>query len=116
MVGEKNISRSLAIVERMLDSGESPQMIIVMLTRHFIILAKLRELKATAKSDFEMAGAVRVSPYFVKEYLSHLRNYSPLAVDNAILSLTNADHQLKSASVDPKLVMDVLLCEIMQDC
>ena len=42
MVGEKNISRSIEIVERMLDSGESPQLIIVMLTRHFIIMAKLR--------------------------------------------------------------------------
>jgi DNA polymerase-3 subunit delta len=114
MVGEKNISRSVEIVERMLDSGESPQMIIVMLTRHFIVLAKLRELRGAAKSDFELAGAVRVSPYFVKEYLSHLQHYSPIAVENAFLALSLADRELKSSPTDPKLVMDVLLCEIME--
>ncbi len=64
MVGEKNISRSLEIVERMLDSGESPQLIIVMLTRHFIIMAKVRELHAAGKSEFEIgeqSGSVRIS-------------------------------------------------------
>ena len=114
MVGEKNISRSIEIVERMLDSGESPQLIIVMLTRHFVILAKLRDLRAAARSDFELAGAVRVSPFFVKEYLSHLPNYTPAAVDDAFLALARADHELKSSATDPKLVMDVLLCEIMK--
>ena len=113
MVGEKNLSRSIEIVERMLDSGESPQLIIVMLTRQFIIMAKLRELHAAAKSEFELAGAVRVSPFFIKEYLSQLRGYSPVAVENAFLSLARADRELKSSATDPKLVMDVLLCEIM---
>ena len=113
MVGEKNISKSVEIVERMMDSGESPQLIIVMLTRHFIIMAKLRELRVAAKSDFELAGAVRVSPFFIKEYLSQLRNYSPDAVENAFLALARADRELKSSTTDPKLIMDVLLCEIM---
>ena len=112
MVGEKNIPKAFEIVERMLDAGESPQYIIVMLTRHFIVLSKLRELKTTAQSDFELASAVRVSPYFVKEYLSHLRNYSPIAVENAFLALARADKELKSSMTDQKLVMDVLLCEI----
>jgi DNA polymerase-3 subunit delta len=97
----------------MLDSGESPQLIIVMLTRHFIIMAKLRELHAAAKSEFELAGAVRVSPFFIKEYISQLRGYSPVAVENAFLALARADRELKSSATDPKLVMDVLLCEIM---
>ena len=114
MVGEKNIAKSIEIVERMIESGESPQFIIVMLTRHFIILSKLREFHATMKSDFELAGAVRVSPFFVKEYLSHLQRYSSLAIENAFLALTRADRELKSSSTDPKLVMDVLLCEIME--
>jgi DNA polymerase III subunit delta len=113
MVGEKNISKSIEIVERMLDSGESPQLIIVMLTRHFIIMAKLLDLQAAAKSDFELAGAVRVSPFFIKEYLSQLRRYSPGAVENAFLALARADRELKSSATDPKLVMDVLLYEIM---
>ena len=95
MVGEKNISKALEIVERMLDTGESPQLIIVMLTRHFMIMAKLRELHAAAKSEFELAGAVRVSPYFIKEYISQLRGYSPVAVDNAFLALARADRELK---------------------
>jgi len=114
MVGEKNISRSLEIVERMLDSGESPQLIVVMLTRHFIIMTKLRELQASSKSEFELAGAVRVSPYFIKEYLSQLRGYSPADIENAFLALTKADRELKSSVADSKLIMDVLLCEIMR--
>ncbi|HTX17663.1 MAG TPA: DNA polymerase III subunit delta [Bacteroidota bacterium] len=114
MVGEKNAPRSLEIVERMLDTGESPQMIIVMLTRHFIILAKLRELRGPAKSDFELAGALRISPYFVKEYISHLQRYTQAEIENAFLALAKADRELKSTGSDQKLVMDILLCEIME--
>lgn len=113
MVGEKNISRSMEIVERMMETGESPQFIIVMLTRHYIILSKLHELRSMGKSDFELASAVRVSPYFVKEYLSHLRNYSVVAIEDAFLALARADRELKSSTTDARLVMDVLLCEIM---
>jgi DNA polymerase III delta subunit len=45
--------------------------------------------------------------------MSQLRGYSPVAVENAFLALARADRELKSSATDPKLVMDVLLCEIM---
>lgn len=112
-VGEMNAARSMEIVGRMLDSGESPQFIIVMLTRLFVALLKLHDLRASGKSEYELAAAVKVAPFFVKQYLSHLRNYSPRAVEDVLLALTSADHQLKSTVTDAKLVMDVLLSQIV---
>jgi len=102
MVGEKNISKSIEIVERMLDSGESPQLIIVMLTRHFIIMAKLRD-SLCCKIGIRIGGRRQGDPFFIKEYISQLRGYSPVAVENAFLALAWPTGELKSSATDPSL-------------
>lgn len=50
------------------------------------------------KSERNLASALKVSPYFVKDYLFALRNYSPVQVINNIHYIKEAD--LKSKGVD----------------
>jgi DNA polymerase III subunit delta len=112
-VGEKNAPRAYAITERMIECGEPPVFIVVMLVRHFGILWKLSELARTIRSESELARAVRVSPYFLKEYLAQLRRYPLRAIEDAFLALVKADEKLKSSSGDHKIILDVMLAEIM---
>jgi DNA polymerase III subunit delta len=111
-VGQKNLSKAMEIMEHMMDAGESPQFIIIMLTRHFTVMWKLNDLHSATGSEYELAQSVQVSPYFIKEYLAHLQKYNPIEIENALLALTQADEQLKTTSADPRLVLDVLLFEM----
>lgn len=111
-VGSKNKPRAIEIAERMLDAGESPQMMIVMLTRHFSILWKLLGVQRSGSAG-DQAKAAGISPFFLREYLAHLRTYTPGEVEAAFIALANADAELKSQPTDPRLVVDVMLCSIM---
>ncbi|ELR70816.1 DNA polymerase III delta subunit [Fulvivirga imtechensis AK7] len=53
---------------------------------------------AKDKSERNLASLLKVSPYFVKDYLFALRNYSPVQVINNIHHIKEAD--LKSKGVD----------------
>lgn len=53
---------------------------------------------AKDKSERNLAAALKVSPYFVKDYLFALRNYTPVQVINNIHYIKEAD--LKSKGVD----------------
>ncbi|MCI0706956.1 MAG: DNA polymerase III subunit delta, partial [Ignavibacteriae bacterium] len=55
-VGNRDITLSMQIVERMLELGESPQLMIIMLTRFFTQLAKLGELRQRRASEQQMAS------------------------------------------------------------
>ncbi|MBM2840373.1 MAG: polymerase subunit delta [Bacteroidetes bacterium] len=113
-IGVKNLARSTEILSRMLDAGESPILVIVMLTRYFTTLWKLHDHRRRGTSNAELAGAVGVNPYFVKEYLTSLNNYSLEEIENAFETLANADLQLKSAPLDPVQVMQNMLLYLMK--
>ncbi|MCX6137706.1 MAG: DNA polymerase III subunit delta [Ignavibacteriales bacterium] len=113
-LGEKNPARALSIGGRMLEAGEGIPFIVVMLTRHFTMLWKLTGLRNERKSEFELAQALRVNPYHMKEYSEQLRRYPPAAIEDAFLALTDCDLAVKTSAADPRLILDTLLCTIMR--
>jgi DNA polymerase-3 subunit delta len=111
-VGEKNISKSMIILENMLDNGELPLGIIVMLAKYF---QKLWILKGTQfQSDAEIANVLSTSPFFVKEYRSAAENYKILEVEHVFSVLLEADEALKTSASEERLAMTLLLYKIMK--
>jgi DNA polymerase-3 subunit delta len=102
-IGTKNPARSTEILNRMLDAGESPILVIVMLTRYFAALWKLYDLRR--KGNTGLAHAIGVNPYFVKDYVSALENYSVSELERSFEVLAAADEQLKSTAIDPQQIM-----------
>jgi DNA polymerase-3 subunit delta len=113
-IGSKNLARSTEILSRMLDAGESPVHVIVMLTKYFTTLWKLHDHKRRGTSNAELAGAIGVNPYFVKEYVASLSNYPLQEIEHAFEALATADMQLKSAPLDPMQVMQNMLLYVMK--
>jgi DNA polymerase-3 subunit delta len=108
-IGRKDLKEALKILERMLELGESPQLIIVMLTRFFTQLWKLSELRRRRASEQEMSAAVGIRPYFLKQYLEFSANYTVEHIEQNFRALLEADVTLKSTSRDSHLVLDLLL-------
>jgi len=113
-IGQRNIGRSLEILESMLNVGESPTTIIVMLTRYFQKLWLLQELQHNTSSEYQLAATLRMSSFFVRDYIHAARKYSSSQIEHCIKILTEADETLKFTTQDPKLVMTLLLYELFR--
>ena len=108
-LGHGDLQKALTIVQRMMESGESPQGMIVMLTRYFTVLWKIRELRMQGSSDNTIAGEIKISPYFLKDYIEASQNYSPGHLETIFNVLLQTDIDLKSSSLDPLECMTLMI-------
>lgn len=114
-IGTRNLARSIEIMERMLQSGEQATMMVVMITRHFTTLWKIAELHSKKQTEKDIAVKAGVNPYFVREYLSQLNEYTVNRIEANFEYLLHADEKLKSTSTDPKVTMTILLHELIHE-
>jgi DNA polymerase-3 subunit delta len=112
-IGRKDPKDAIRILERMLEAGQSPQMVIVMLTRFFTQLWKLTDLRSRRLPDTEIAHEIGVSPYFVKQIIEFRSNFDIQQIEENFKSLLEADTVLKSTSRDPRLVLDLLVLSLI---
>ncbi len=108
-VGQRNISRSIEILERMLESGESSTNLVAGLTRYFNKLWILPSLRRGTGGEYQIATALGVNSFFLKEYFTASGNFPSTHIEQAFRALLEADTTLKSTGTDPKLVMTVLV-------
>ena len=113
-IGRKDAKSALTILSKMMEAGESPQMIIVMLTRFFTILLRIAELKQRRVSESQLSAELRISPYFLKDYLDFYSRYPASHIEHCFRVLLAADTKLKSSSADPRLVMDLLVYSLIK--
>lgn len=114
-LGERESGRAMEIAECMLQRGQSPSMMIPMITRHFDILWKLHDLRRRKVAESEMASLLRLHPYYLKtEYLPQINNYSEPQIEQCFAALVEADERLKSTGDDPKLVMTLLMYHLVK--
>lgn len=112
MVGEKNIAKSLEIADRLIRSGESAVPVIAALTTHFIKLYKLHDAVRQRRADSELSKVIGVHQFFMKDYLSHIKKYSPAEIERVFLLLAEADLAVKSSS-DQNRVLTKVIAEII---
>jgi len=112
-IGRKDPKDAIKILERMLEVGQSPQMIIVMLTRFFTQLWKLTDMRSRRLPESEIAREIGVSPYFVKQIIEFRSNFDVQQIEENFKSLLEADTVLKSTSRDPRLVLDLLVLSLV---
>ena len=114
-VGRKDAREALSVLGRMLEAGESPQMIIVMLTRFFTTLMRIAELRQRRVAESQFATELRISPYFLRQYMEYASNYSPAQLEDCFRALLAADAELKSSYSEARLVMDVLVYSLVNN-
>jgi DNA polymerase-3 subunit delta len=111
-VGKRDTKTSLHILQNMLQLGETPVSILNMLTRHFLILSKIKELKYQRISESEIARKTKVHPFFLGSYARQSTLYTSHQFEKIFDLLLEADIQLKSSYQKPRLVLETLLFRI----
>lgn len=112
-IGTRNQELSIEIADRMLESGESEQLILTMLVRYFTILWRLTALRAQTKDNNELARGVGISPFFINEYLSALSRYPLPRIRNAFELLLDTDVKLKTTRLDSRLAVELMVLGIV---
>jgi len=107
-VGSKNLTRSLKIVDKMLERGEKPSGIIVMLSRHITLLLKVKEYKNRFNED-EISKKLNIRKYFMKDYLIQSENFSDSEFERCFNYLLHSDILAKRGVKNVKLLMNILI-------
>ena len=113
-IGRKDLREALRILHAMLEAGQSPQMIIVMLTRFFQQLWKLSELKSKRTPDVALAREIGVNPFFLKQVVQFQSNFSSSHLENSFRVLLETDTTLKTTTRDKQGVMDLLVYSLVK--
>lgn len=111
-VSEKRIEKSLKILNRLFQLGESPIGILVMLTRHFTIISKTKEYKFRKINSNEMCKLLKINPFFLNKYMNQANQYSRIQLAQIFKYLLSADQNLKTSYQPQKLVLENLLFQM----
>jgi len=111
-LGEKKFMRSVAIIRRMLEVGDSPVFMVTMLTAYFNKLSLVKALQKKGVSLKEMASQTHTPPYFIKKYVAQSKRYSEIQLMRNFQFLLEADCHLKSHYQHPRLIMDLLVYKL----
>jgi len=112
-VGMLETGQALEIVQRMLERGEKPIGMIVMLARHLAQLYRVTQAPPGLRPR-ELASKFGIHPFYVESYIAQARNYAPQALLDGMRDLLEADLRLKSTGHPPLLVMQVALLAILR--
>ncbi len=112
-IGKKDAANAVNILDRMLERGESPTMIVTMLTRLFTQITMLADLHAKNLSRQKIAQELKIHPFFMDEYYEYLNHHPPESISDRFRSLLEADTSLKMTGKDPGLVLSILLYRLM---
>lgn len=112
VVGQRKTGEALTVLHRLLDRGDSPVAIVAMLIRHIGILRKARWLRNSGLPRSEMAGKLKVPPFFVSSYVDQAARFDDQNLWHAFEALLNADDKLKSRSRAPAATLTQLICRM----
>lgn len=113
-VGHRRLNRVLALLRNILDSGQSPVLVLNMLARHFRILSKAKEVSGRVEDRGEMARYLGVHPFYVKNYVQQARNFSSGELRASFRQLHRCDRELKSSRVSKERILERTLFSLIQ--
>ena len=112
-VGKGQGEQAHKLMMRFIDQGEDPNRAVAMITRHFQLLIKARDMIERSLSRDEMASQLGVAPFFVNGYLDQARNRPASWLWSGLSALREADWRLKSQGRrSEKLVLDLLIARL----
>lgn len=115
-VGDKKLGEAMALLSTILEGGEEPLRILALISRHFRLLAKAQEILGASKEHSEayLAQALKVHPFFAKDYARQSRNFKKIFWGGCFKNLALCDRSLKSSRHPPKVILEKLILDTVR--
>ncbi|MBI4367355.1 MAG: DNA polymerase III subunit delta [Deltaproteobacteria bacterium] len=110
-VGKKDRLAMMRLLHRLLDAGEPPVRLCTMLAWHWRLLLRAKEALASGERD--LARALKVSPFFAKDYAAQAGGFSMDRLRAGFAHLATADRTLKRSRLRPLAVLTNTLMQLV---
>lgn len=97
-VGEKNLAKSLATLQSMLQNGEEAIMMLGALASHFRRIWRIRELLEQKLPLTDIGKQLKISPYFLNEQVAQAKKFTVTELDQLFRRLYQGDVAIKTGS------------------
>lgn len=113
-IGGRDLPRATLTLRSALGGGESALMVLAMIARQLRHLLQVKELGASGARPAEIAKRVGIRPFLVDPLTVQSRRYATAELCAALDAVARADVRLKSSRLDPGVVLDRLLLEVIR--
>jgi len=115
-IGNRDKKRALTILHNYLqaEEGKNSILLIVMLTRFFQIIWKVKYLtaKGLLVSDIQSNYLKEVHYSFRKDYIAYANNFRNIKMSHIFDLLLNSDYKLKSTDIEASVLLTKLVVEL----
>jgi DNA polymerase-3 subunit delta len=111
-LGRKDVPQALRLLNRLLDEGMAPLLLLSMMVRHFRQLWKARELIDQGVNRKEIPRRIGLNPYFLDGVMDQARRFSPSGYRDAFELFLETDLALKSSGAHPVALLEKLVWNI----
>lgn len=112
-IGRADVATSYTILTRMMEAERQEMLIIAMLTRYFLALFKLIDLRGSTDRT-EVAKRAGIPPFAVADHFEALDRLGPMRVERALALLARADATMKSSTSDALTVLQTMLSQMLE--
>jgi DNA polymerase-3 subunit delta len=112
-IGARDLSRASLQLRNALGGGESALMVLAMIARQLRHLLQVKELHARGERAGDIAREVGIRPFLVDALANQARRYQTSELCAALGAVSRADVRLKSSRLDPGVILDRLLVEVI---
>jgi DNA polymerase-3 subunit delta len=107
-IGMKDTRKATEILERLMEAGEQPVVMVAVMTKFFQTIWKLLDIRRRNIPQAQQMTQAGIY-MFHEKYSQVAGRYSIKEVEDAFLSLTEVDEKLKSSGGDPKLLLQTFI-------
>ncbi|MBC7909108.1 MAG: hypothetical protein H7Y30_01320, partial [Pyrinomonadaceae bacterium] len=108
----RNRKRALQTLQRLLDDGTEPVMLIGLIASNYHRLSLAKELMARDVSKDEVFRLVGMPYSKREEFLATARRFDANALTHSIQRIAQADLAIKTSRATPRMQLELLICEL----
>ncbi len=108
----KNKEKALESYTEMIQLGEEPIKIIIMLANQFRMMYQSKQLSRKGYSEKDIASSLEVHPYRIKLALEKSHNFKEDTLLKYLKQLATLDYQIKSGKIDKNIGLELFILSI----
>lgn len=112
-LSQKNIKKSIDILNELIYKGDKPAIILYMIERQFKLLLGLRVGSDTGKGHEELAKNFKLHPFIADKMIKQSKKFTLEALRTNLKLCIQVESLIKSTSIDDKTALEMLIINTM---
>ena len=105
-IGRRDRGTALHTLANLLEHGQSEVGVLAMITRHFRILAQLKDGQRDGLTGAKLSTKAGIPSFLLTQYLEQIRKWDETKIESTFAVLQDTDRALKSSSVPPHVWLE----------